>query len=119
VPHRAGEASGYTRPCGLGKGASRQLGQTIVLSRAIRKATHPSLSPPAWTFCYSSTRLLKVGELPLISRQYDYRASNQPSLSMMSIEIRPSPWKSGLACGSRGLSLLRTSAPSTTSPKMV
>jgi len=45
VPHRAGEASGYTRPCGLGKGASRQLGQTIVLSRAIRKATHPSLSP--------------------------------------------------------------------------
>jgi len=75
--------------------------------------------PPAWTFCCSPTRLLEVGELPLVSRQCDCRASNQPSLSMMSMEIRLSPWKSGLACGSRGLNMLRTSAPSTTSPKMV
>ena len=31
--------------CGLGKGASRRLGQTIVLARATRQATHPDLSP--------------------------------------------------------------------------
>src|SRR3990172_7725204 len=48
-----------------------------------------------------------------------YRAGDQSSISMISTETRPSPWKSGLASGSRGFSLLRTSAPSTTSPKIV
>jgi hypothetical protein len=87
--------------------------------RSLREPTATTRSDPSPFGEWALYRKSRLEYTLRCLRGYRSRSSTQPPDSRISTETRASPRKSGLACGSRGVKLSTTSAPSTTSPKIV